>query len=80
MMADPPITRPELLSAQVAAIAVRNQLDSEKAALRARLEIIEDERKRAEAILEHIDSQLTEEKKPAQRRGGKPAASGRKRA
>jgi hypothetical protein len=80
MMADPPITRPELLSAQAAAIAVRNQLDSEKAALRARLEIIEDERKRAEAILEQIDSQLTEEKKPAQRRRGKPAASGRKRA
>jgi hypothetical protein len=80
MMADPPITRPELLSAQAAAIAVRNQLDSEKAALRARLEIIEDERKRAEAILEQIDRQLTEEKKPAQRRGGKPAPSGRKRA
>jgi hypothetical protein len=49
-----------------------------KAALQARLEIIEDERKRAEALLEHIDRQLTEEKKPAQRRGKEPAASSRK--
>jgi hypothetical protein len=80
MMADAPISRPELLTAHAAATAIRNQLDSEQAALRARLEIIEDERKRADAILEHIDGQLTEKKKPAQRQAGKRAASGRKRA
>ena len=79
MMADPAITRPELLSAQAATIAIRNQLDSEQAALRARLEIIEGERKRAETILEDIDRQLTEEKKPAQRGRAKTGASGRKR-
>jgi hypothetical protein len=78
MMAASAMTRPELMAAQAAVTAIRNQLDSEQAGLHARLEAIVEERKRAEAILEHIDEQLAGKK--AAQGGRRPASGGRKRA